>query len=122
MYELTIEREFSAAHRMSGYPGPCARLHGHNYRVRIAVAGDQLDDRGMLIDFSELKALCDGIIEGLDHQNLNELPPFADRNPSSENLARYLYESIRAQLPGSVQIKEVKVFESANSSVTYRER
>lgn len=121
MYELTVEREFSAAHQMRGYPGPCSRLHGHNYRVQLTVAGEELDERGMLLDFAELKALCDRVIGELDHQNLNELPPFADRNPSSENLARYLYERVAEELAGPVRVKEVRVYESAGSSVAYRE-
>jgi 6-pyruvoyltetrahydropterin/6-carboxytetrahydropterin synthase len=105
---------------MRGYPGACARLHGHNYRVELTVAGDDLDERGMLVDFAELKSLCDGVIADLDHRNLNDLPAFAERNPSSENLARYLYERIAQGLPGSVRIRSVRVYESSGSWVTYR--
>ena len=121
MYELTVEREFSAAHQMRGHPGACARLHGHNYRVQLTVAGEELDEHGMLLDFAELKALCDRVIGELDHQNLNELPPFAERNPSSENLARYIHECVAEELGGPVRVKQVRVYESAGSSVTYRE-
>ena len=121
MYELTVEREFSAAHQMRGYPGACARLHGHNYRVQLTVAGEELDEHGMLLDFAELKALCDRVIGELDHQNLNELAPFAERNPSSENLARHIYECVAEELGGPVRVKQVRVYESAGSSVTYRE-
>ncbi len=121
MYELTVERTFSAAHRLRGYQGPCERLHGHNYRVQVTVGGSQLDEQGMLIDFAELKAICDQVIDGLDHQYLNDLEPFRDSNPSSENLARYIYEQVAARLGGRpVAVKWVKVWESATSVVTYR--
>jgi len=120
MYELTVAREFSAAHQMRGYPGACARLHGHNYRVEVTVAGEELDERGMLMDFAELKALCDRMIAELDHQNLNELLAFAEQNPSSENLAHYLHERIGKELSGRVRLKAVRVYESSGSWVTYR--
>lgn len=120
MYELTIERDFSAAHMMRAHPGACARLHGHNYRVLLTVAGAELDDTGMLMDFADLKQLFDGILARLDHRNLNEIPPFDTINPSSENLARYLFEETTGLLPESVSVESVTVHESATSSVTYR--
>jgi len=121
VYELTVERDFSAAHLMRGYPGACARLHGHNYRVLLSVEGDTLDDCGMLVDFAELKGAFDGILDELDHRNLNEIPPFDEMNPSSENLARYIYERAGAAVPANVRVVSVTVYESATSSVTYRE-
>ncbi|MBD3292782.1 MAG: 6-carboxytetrahydropterin synthase QueD [Armatimonadia bacterium] len=122
MYELTVERDFSAAHLMRDYPGACARLHGHNYRVLLSVQGDALDERGMLLDFAELKSAFDGILDGLDHRNLNEIPPFDEINPSSENLARYIYERASDALGGEdVRVASVTIYESATSSVTYRE-
>ena len=121
MYELTVEREFPAAHYLREYDGDCARMHGHNYRVQITVRGEQLDEAGMLIDFGDLKQLCDSVIDELDHRCLNELAPFDEINPTSENLARYLYETIRDGLPDSVSVQRVTVFESARSSATYCE-
>lgn len=121
MYELTVEREFSAAHMMRGHPGACARLHGHNYRVLLTVAGDELDDTGMLVDFAELRRVFDTILDELDHHNLNELKPFATMNPSSENLARYLYRRAAEALSGIVHVSRVTVYESPTSCVTYRE-
>lgn len=115
-----MAREFSAAHQMPGYPGACARLHGHNYRVELTVAGEELDERGMLLDFAELKSLCDRVIAGLDHRNLNDLPAFAEQNPSGENLARYLHERIAEELPAPLRVRSVRVYESSGSWVTYR--
>ena len=121
MYELTVEREFSAAHYLREYDGACARMHGHNYRVQITVGGEQLDDAGMLLDFADLKQLCDAVIDQLDHRCLNEIAPFDEINPTSENLARYLYQSVRGGLPDAVSVQRVTVFESARSSATYNE-
>lgn len=121
MYELTVEREFSAAHLMRGYDGACARLHGHNYRVLLAVEGDELDECGMLVDFSELKSVFDEVLGELDHRNLNEIPPFDAVNPSSEHLARYIFGRMRKALGDRVRVSSVTVHESPTSSVTYRE-
>ena len=121
MYELTVEREFSAAHLMRGYEGACARLHGHNYRVLLTVEGDDLDERGMLMDFAELKREFDGVLDELDHRNLNEIPPFDAVNPSSEHLARYLFGRMRRVIGDTARVSRITIYESATSSVTYRE-
>lgn len=121
VYELTIEGDFSAAHRMHGHPGACARLHGHNYRVLLTVEGEQLDPTGILVDFAELRRIFDGILDELDHRDLNEIPPFDAINPSSENLARYLFGRAREALGDRARVSRVSVHESPTSSVTYRE-
>ncbi len=121
MYELTVEGGFSAAHVMRGHPGACARFHGHNYRVLLGVEGEKLDETGMLVDFAELKAVFNGILDELDHRNLNEIPPFDTINPSSENLARHLFERLSEAFKGRVRVSRVTVYESATNSVTYRE-
>lgn len=121
MYELTVEREFSAAHLMREYDGACARLHGHNYRVLLRVEGRTLDECGMLVDFADLKRAFDGILAELDHRNLNEIPPFDQINPSSENLARYLYRRAAEVIADGIRVSSVTVHESPTSSVTYRE-
>ncbi len=121
MYELSVEREFSAAHYLREYDGDCARMHGHNYRVQITVRGEQLDEAGMLLDFGDLKQLCDSAIDALAHRCLNEIAPFDEINPTSENLARYLYEAVQGGLPDTVSVQRVTVFESARSSATYCE-
>ncbi|HEY3397042.1 MAG TPA: 6-carboxytetrahydropterin synthase QueD [Armatimonadota bacterium] len=122
MYELTVERQFAAAHQLRGYDGPCARLHGHNYRLLVVFSGAELDADGFLADFTALKAVCDQVLEGLDHQFLNDLPAFGQRNPTAENLAAYLYRELRAaatDLP--VRVQAVTLYESDTSAVTYRE-
>ena len=121
MYELTVEGEFSAAHLMRDYDGECARMHGHNYRVLLAVEGEELDECGMLVDFTELKREFEKILEELDHRNLNELPPFDEINPSSENIARYIFQRTQEALEEGMAVSAVTIYESPRSSATYRE-
>ena len=122
MYELTIERSFSAAHHLRDYEGPCARLHGHNYRVEITVAGKTPAANGMLLDFAQLKATCDEVIQGLDHQCLNDLPEFEEQNVTAENIASHVYRAVAVKLhfPGTNLVR-VRLWESEGSSVTYWE-
>lgn len=122
MYELTVQRSFSAAHHLRDYDGACARMHGHNYRVEITVAGPQPLQNGMLLDFGELKVLCDEVLDALDHRCLNDLPDFQEQNVTAENLAAYIYHAIAAKLPfAGVKMARVRLWESDNSSVTYWE-
>jgi 6-pyruvoyltetrahydropterin/6-carboxytetrahydropterin synthase len=122
MFELTVERQFAAAHYLTGYAGPCARLHGHNYRVLVSFRGETLDEAGFLVDFAALKRMCEEALEPLDHQCLNDLGAFAERNPTAEVLAQYLYgELARRSTDLPVQVSAVTVYESDTAAVTYRE-
>lgn len=122
MYELTVERTFSAAHCLRDHDGPCARLHGHNYRVEVAVTGDRLQPSGMLLDFGDLKAICDDVIGQMDHRCLNDLPAFASLNPTSENIARHIHEAVGAALAErGARVSYVRVWEAPGQSATYRE-
>ena len=94
MFEIEVKGTFDAAHRVMGYRGKCARLHGHSWTVEVRVAGRQLDEMGILVDFSELNQTLKGILAQLDHQNLNELPMFQCVNPTAESIARYIYEQM----------------------------
>jgi 6-pyruvoyltetrahydropterin/6-carboxytetrahydropterin synthase len=115
-----VSDSFSAAHKLCGYEGACKNLHGHNWKVKVTLACDVLDDIGMALDFGVIKQLLEEILGELDHSYLNDLPYFRDKNPTSENLSRYIYERFEAaltELPGRVE--SVEVFESERSSVTY---
>ena len=121
-YELTVHRTFSAAHQLRCYDGPCARIHGHNYQVEVAVASSELDELGMVMDFGDLKSICDEVIESLDHQMLNDLPAFAEKNATSERLAGHIYTEIaRRVVDLPVTLRFVRVWETPTSSATYRE-
>ena len=121
VYELTVERHFSAAHALRCYEGACARVHGHNYRVEVSVAASALDDLGMLMDFTDLKRICDEVVDTLDHTMLNDLEPFAVRNATSERIAEHVYRYVAGRLPESVRLQWVRVWETPSSAATYRE-
>ena len=98
MFEVSVEETFSSGHALRGYKGKCENVHGHNYRVKVTLVGPQLDNIGLLVDFTELKRVLRGIVGVLDHQFLNDLEPFTTVNPSAENLAKYFYDEIQRQL------------------------
>ncbi len=120
MYEVSIKAHFSAAHRLAGYAGPCANLHGHNWEVEVFIRGTKLDKMGMLIDFRVVKEAVAGILAGLDHSDLNAVQAFRGRNPTSENIARYLFDRLAAKLDSKTRaVYAVSVQESPGSTVTY---
>ena len=122
MYELTITTDFGAAHRLPEYPGKCRNLHGHNWQVEVTVFGSKLNELGMLIDFRILKEEVALVIATLDHQFLNELTMIQSVNPTSENIAKYIYDSLAARpiFTSCIRVQSVKVWESPRSSVLYR--
>ena len=122
MFEVSVEHTFAAGHALRNYKGKCENVHGHNYRVQVLVRGEKLDQAGMLADFVELKRLLRAISEPLDHVFLNDIEPFITVNPSSENLAVYIYEKMRdgLKLDNPVEVAEVKVWETDIQSATYR--
>jgi 6-pyruvoyltetrahydropterin/6-carboxytetrahydropterin synthase len=119
MYELVVEKHFSAAHFLPDYPGPCSRLHGHNFIVRASVRGERLDARGMLVDFGVLKTALREILEQLDHYSLNELPAFAAQNPTTENIARWIAETLGEHALGGAQVYKVEVWETPGQAAAY---
>jgi len=122
MFEITIEETFAAGHALRNYKGKCENVHGHNYRCQVTVTGGDLDDIGLLVDFVELKKVVHGVIDRLDHQWLNEYPPFDVLNPSAENIARYIHDEVMSGLktrPG-VNLAAVKLWETDTASATYR--
>src|SRR5579871_4428061 len=98
MFEVTIEETFAAGHALRNYRGKCENVHGHNYRCQVTVEGQDVDQNGLLVDFVELKKVVHSVLDRLDHQWLNEYPPFDVINPSAENIARYIYDEVHAGL------------------------
>ncbi|WP_298068385.1 6-carboxytetrahydropterin synthase QueD [uncultured Mailhella sp.] len=123
LWRLTIREEFAAAHALRHYQGKCETLHGHNYAVEMIVEGRTLTpDTELVVDFALLKKELRGELALLDHQNLNELSPFDTVNPSSENLARYLYQKLKQRLKDMpVRMYSMTVGETARQSATYME-
>ena len=123
LWRLTIREEFAAAHALRHYQGKCETLHGHNYAVEMIVEGRTLTpDTELVVDFTLLKKELRSELALLDHQNLNELSPFDTVNPSSENLARYLYQKLKQRLKDMpVHMYSMSVGETARQSATYME-
>ena len=119
MYNLTVDHGFSAAHRLRIEGHKCEALHGHNWKVSVTVKGRKLDERGMLIDFSDLKKIIRSIVDPFDHKYLNDIPPFDTINPTTENLCRIMAERIAEMLPKNILVHEVRIFESEGKSGEY---
>lgn len=116
MYSIKVEGNFSSAHNVRRYKGDCEQLHGHNWRVEAAVARSGLEKTGMVIDFKELKLRLNEVLEKLDHKYLNNLAYFKKVNPTSENLAKFIYDSLKS---GVRNLKSITVWENTTSSATY---
>jgi 6-pyruvoyltetrahydropterin/6-carboxytetrahydropterin synthase len=122
MFEISSEITFSAAHRLRNYNGPCENVHGHNWLVRATVRCDKLNAVGIGIDFKQLRAYLNDIVAGLDHRDLNAVFIEEANNPSSENLARYIYSELKAKLPGrDCRIHRVDVYETPGNGAAYFE-
>jgi len=120
MYKIKVITRFSAAHSLRNYGGKCEDLHGHNWKVIITVSGKKLSSSGMVMDFNKLKGMVDEILEEFDHQYLNELSFFKKHNPSSEEIARYIFMKLKKEVSKShCCLKEVKVWETENSCAIY---
>ena len=120
MYELSVKTRFSAAHCLVGYDGRCAARHGHNWEVTVFVKGKEVDKIGIVVDFHVLKQTLKDILGELDHTDLNALPAFASRNPTSENIARHVFDRFAARLKdGGCLVSRVTVAETPENIVTY---
>lgn len=123
LWRLTVRSEFAAAHALRHYQGKCESIHGHNFSVEAVVEGDTLTpDTELLADFSDLKRDLKAVLDTLDHKDLNVTPPFDAINPSSENLSRYIYQTLAPLVEQrGVRMREVTVSERGPQSATYSE-
>jgi 6-pyruvoyltetrahydropterin/6-carboxytetrahydropterin synthase len=122
VFEISVKTHFSAAHHLVGYEGSCAAFHGHNWEVEVFVAGEELTGIGFLEDFRVLKKAIAGAVGEMDHADLNALPAFRDVNPTSERIARHLYERLSETLRNDrYRISRVCVCETPGTTATYRE-
>ncbi len=118
MIKLRVKAEFDAAHKIVGYKGKCANIHGHSWITEVFVIGKELDETGILVDYAILKERLKEITEKLDHTFLNDDTEIG--NPTSENLAKYIYENMK-NIPKNVKLEKVRVWESANNWCEYFE-
>ena len=124
MYQLTKSVQFDAAHQLRDYPGKCANVHGHTYKLDVCVAGEKLSEIGMLYDFYDMKKLIQGVVDQLDHHFINEITPYDEINPTAENMAYQIYQTLRHQLKAQnplLHLKHVQVWETPTCSATYSE-
>lgn len=120
MYHLMIKTSFAAAHNLVNYQGDCENLHGHNWLVEVTVKAHELDKAGLGIDFKLLKKKTKLLLGEFDHKYLNDLEPFKDSSPSSENIGRYLFERLSQTLDNeNVTLERVNVWESDNACASY---
>lgn len=122
VFEVYVKTHFSAAHSLEGYPGDCAHIHGHNWMVEVFVKCEKLDEIGIGIDFKDIKQAVKDVLQGLDHFNLNDLPAFKKVNPTSENIAKFLYQELGRKLNSNgVKVSKVKVSETPGAGALYWE-
>jgi 6-pyruvoyltetrahydropterin/6-carboxytetrahydropterin synthase len=120
MFRLRVESEFDAAHQLEGYEGKCSRLHGHTYRAEAFLLTENLDAIGVSFDLRTLRQKLAAVTEPLDHNYLNDLKELG--NPSTENIARYIYLKLKADLPIGLVLEKVRVWETPKSWIEYFER
>jgi 6-pyruvoyltetrahydropterin/6-carboxytetrahydropterin synthase len=122
MFQVSVDEGFSAGHALRNYHGKCENPHGHNYKVRVTIEGPALDATGLLSDFSQLKKVIRGVIEGVDHKFLNDQAPFDVINPSAENIAKYFFDETArgiSALPPGAKITAITIWETDTASATY---
>ena len=124
MFEVSVEEMFAAGHALRHYRGKCENVHGHNWRVMVTFVGSSVDKAGMLVDFVEVKKSMNKVIEYLDHQFINDLKPFDELSPSAENIAKFFFDQMTADLaatPAEIPCKlsQVKIWETDDASATY---
>ena len=120
MIDIFIKTHFSGGHHLRDYPGNCEHPHGHNWKVKVQVRANKLDELGMGIDFKTLKKHVNLVIDDLDHCNLNDHPAFQDRNPSSEHIAMFIFDQLQGELKTDrYELHSVQVRETDSSGVIY---
>jgi len=120
MFDIFIDTHFAGAHHLREYPGDCEKPHGHNWKVKVTVRATKLDRYGMGIDFKVLKKMVKAVIDKLDHNDLNTLPYFQDKNPSSEHIATFIFDEVAARLSDDHYcLYSVSVLETDTQGLTY---
>lgn len=120
MIDIFIKTHFSGGHHLRNYPGNCEHPHGHNWKIKVTVRADTLDELGMGIDFKTLKKHVNRVVDELDHCDLNQHPAFLDRNPSSEHIAMFIFDELQDELKTNRhRLLSVQVRETDSSGVIY---
>ena len=124
MFVVSVQAHYDSAHYLRHYKGKCERLHGHRYVVELALASEDVDRAGIAFDFVDVKRELRALADRLDHQNLNELEPFTELEPSAENQARYFYDELKRRLPEAMRdaVLYVRVWETPTQWAQYSDR
>lgn len=124
MFVVNVEAHYDSAHYLRKYKGKCERMHGHHYVVEVALMAETLNEAGIAYDFVEVKRHLRELADHLDHENLNELPPFTEVEPSAENQAKYFYEELKRRLPSQMAeaLVYARVWETPTQWAQYSER
>ena len=118
-YQISVETSFAASHQLRDYKAPLEPLHGHNFRVEVFVASASPPDTGYIVDFLELEVMLKEVVAPYDHRHLNDLPPFDELNPTTENMARFFFDELRKKLPPEAILSRVRVWEAPTYSASY---
>jgi len=121
MYTLSVEKMISAAHQLRNYDGPCANVHGHNWKIRVDVESKKVDEIGIAMDFSDLDKKLWQVIGCFDHKLINSVPPFDTINPTAENMVKYIYDQLKMRLTENVKLKKMTIWETDQYMVSYEE-
>lgn len=121
MYEIKVKGSFSSAHNLREYKGKCEAIHGHNWKVEVILESENLNSEGMVLDFKLAKKLLNQVLDKLDHKYINKIEPFNKVNPTSENIAKFIFQEMREKIGDDLKVKKVTVWETENSSASYYE-
>jgi len=121
-YSIIVESYFSAAHRLKEYQGKCENLHGHNWKVQASISRKSLDKIGMVCDFTDAKRILSDILSQLDHQELGRLSAFKKKNPTSENIAEFIFNNFKKKIKAPLKMESVSVWETPTSCATFSEK
>lgn len=124
MYVVSVQAHYDSAHFLRRYKGKCEKLHGHRYVVEAALVAEELNEAGLAYDFVDVKSHLRELADSLDHENLNELPPFTEIEPSAENQARFFFDQLRARMPDRMKeaLLYTRVWETPTQWAQYSER
>jgi 6-pyruvoyltetrahydropterin/6-carboxytetrahydropterin synthase len=120
MFELSVTGNIASAHYLPGYDGPCKNLHGHTWKVEVSLSSETLDKIGLVADFKLIKNKLNSFLSHIDHVCLNDLDYFKKNSPTTENIAKYIYNNFSSHV-APLKLSKVRVWESDSSSVTYNE-
>ncbi len=121
-FEVTVEVTFAASHQLRGYKADLEPLHGHNFRVEAFVDAETLPDTGYVVDFVELETTLQKVVAPYDHRHLNDIAPFDELNPTTENMARFFYQELENKLPEGASLARIRVWEAPTYSASFSKR